>query len=77
MQQPRGGYFYALSAANPGGAGPNSTYVAAAAAETAHKTGDHDFCAVEDARLRWQAPAASGSASAITHSLCQRLAVMP
>jgi type II secretory pathway pseudopilin PulG len=77
VQQPRGGYFYALSAANPGGAGPNSTYVAAAAAETAHKTGDHDFCAVEDARLRWQAPAASGSASAITHSLCQRLAVMP
>jgi type II secretory pathway pseudopilin PulG len=75
--QSRGGYFYALSAANPAGAGPNSTYVVAAAAETVRKTGDHDFCAVEDARLRWQAPSAATPAGSITHSFCQQLPVMP
>lgn len=75
--QSRGGYFYALSAANPAGAGPNSTFVVAAAAETVRKTGDHDFCAIEDARLRWQAPSAATPAGSITHSYCQQLPVMP
>jgi type II secretory pathway pseudopilin PulG len=77
VRESRGGYFYALNAASPTGAGPNSNYVAVAAAETVHKTGDHDFCAVEDARIRWQAPAAPTPASSITHSVCQQLPVMP
>jgi type II secretory pathway pseudopilin PulG len=71
------GYFYGLSAAGPSASAPNSTYVAAATAEKIHKTGDHDFCAVEDARIRWQAPGAATPASSITHSLCRRLQVMP
>ncbi|HSB75608.1 MAG TPA: hypothetical protein VLC12_08160 [Terriglobales bacterium] len=71
------GYFYGLGAAAPAGAGPQSTYVVAATAETLHKTGDHDFCAIEDARIRWQAPASPTPASSITHSRCQRLPVMP
>jgi type II secretory pathway pseudopilin PulG len=73
----RDGYFYALSAAAPTGAGPRSTYVIAAAAAQLHKTGDHDFCAVEDARIRWQAPANNTAAGSITHSSCQQLAVLP
>ncbi len=77
VRESRGGYYYALSAASPPGFGPNSTYVVAAAAETVHKTGDHDFCAVEDARIRWQAPAAPTPAGSITHSVCQQLPVMP
>ena len=71
------GYFYSLSAASPSASAPNSTYVVAAAAEKIHRTGDHDFCAVEDARIRWQAPGAAAPASSITHSLCQHLPVMP
>jgi type II secretory pathway pseudopilin PulG len=70
------GYFYALSAA-ASGSGPNSTYVVATTAEKIHKTGNHDFCAVEDAKIRWQAPSASTPAAALTHSQCQRLPVMP
>lgn len=71
------GYLYGLAAASPAGSGPNSTYVVAATAEKIHHTGDHDFCAVEDARIRWQAPASSTPATSLTHSRCQRLAVMP
>ena len=77
VRESRGGYFYALSASRPAGVGPNSTYAVAAAAETVHKTGDHDFCAVEDARIRWQAPAVPTPAGSITHSVCQQLPVMP
>jgi type II secretory pathway pseudopilin PulG len=77
VRESRGGYFYALSAASPSGFGPNSSYVVVTAAETVHKTGDHDFCAVEDARIRWQSPVAATPASSITHSLCQQLPVMP
>jgi len=77
VRESRGGFFYALSAARPAGAGPNSSYVVVAAAETVHKTGDHAFCAVEDARIRWQAPVTATPASSITHSVCQQLAVMP
>ena len=73
----RNGYLYALSASNPSGSGPNSSYVVAAAAEKIHKDGDHDFCAVEDARIRWQSPAASTPARSMTRSLCQRLPVLP
>jgi type II secretory pathway pseudopilin PulG len=75
--QSRDGYLYALTAANPSGSGPNSTYVIAAAVAQLHKTGEHDFCAVEDARIRWQAPTATTRAGSITHSDCQRLPVMP
>lgn len=71
------GYLYALSAANPAGSGPNSTYVVAAAAETVHKTGDHDFCAVEDAKIRWQAPSAATPPAALMHATCRQLPVMP
>ena len=71
------GYLYGLAAASPSGSGPKSSYVVAAAAEKVHKTGDHDFCAVEDARIRWQAPTASTPASSMTHSLCRQLPVMP
>ncbi|HYL97268.1 MAG TPA: pili assembly chaperone [Terriglobales bacterium] len=77
VRESRGGYFYGLSAASPAGFGPNSTYVVVAAAETVHKTGEHDFCAVEDARIRWQTPVAATPASSITHSVCQQLPVMP
>ena len=49
----------------------------AAAVAQLHKTGEHDFCAVEDARIRWQAPTATTRAGSITHSDCQRLPVMP
>ena len=77
VRESRGGYFYGLSAASPAGVGPNSTYAVAAVAETVHKTGDHDFCAVEDARIRWQAPAVPTRAASITHSVCQQLPVMP
>lgn len=73
----RDGYLYGLAAANPTGSGANSTYVIAAAAAQLHKTGEHDFCAVEDARIRWQAPATNTRAGSITHSACRRLAVMP
>jgi type II secretory pathway pseudopilin PulG len=71
------GYFYGLSAANAAGSGPNSTYVIAAAPAQLHKTGDHNFCAVEDGKLRWQAPETTTPASSITHSVCRQLAVMP
>lgn len=71
------GYLYSLSAAHPAGSGPNSIYVVSAAAAAIHKTGDHDFCALEDARIRWQAPAANTSPAALTHALCQSLPVMP
>jgi type II secretory pathway pseudopilin PulG len=73
----RDGYFYGLKAASPGGSGPHSTYVIAATAAQLHKTGDHNFCAVEDAKIRWQAPAGNTPATSITHSLCAQLAVMP
>jgi type II secretory pathway pseudopilin PulG len=73
----RDGYFYGMSAASPGGSGPHSTYVIAAAAAQLHKTGDHDFCAVEDAKIRWQAPASNTAASSITRSSCRSLPVMP
>lgn len=75
--QSRDGYFYALGAAHTSGSGANSTYVIAAAAAQLHKTGEHDFCAVEDARIRWQAPASNTRAASITHSHCRHLAVMP
>jgi competence protein ComGC len=77
VRESRGGYFYGVSAASPAGVGPNSTYAVAAVAETVHKTGDHDFCAVEDAKIRWQAPAVPTRAASITHSVCQQLPVMP
>ena len=75
--QSRDGYLYALTAASPSGSGPNSNYVIAAAAAQLHKTGEHDFCAVEDARIRWQAPATSTRAGSIAHADCRRLPVMP
>ncbi len=71
------GYFYALTAANPAASGPNSIYVIAAATAQIHKTGEHNFCALEDGRIRWQAPTSTTSAGSITHSVCQQLAVMP
>lgn len=76
-ERSQNGYFYLLSAARSSASAPNSTYVVAAATEKIHKTGDHDFCAVEDAKIRWQAPGATAPASSITHSLCQHLPVMP
>ena len=75
--QSRDGYLYALTAGNSSGSGANTNYVIAAAAAQLHKTGEHDFCAVEDARIRWQAPAANTRAGSISHADCQRLPVMP
>lgn len=71
------GYFYALAAANPAASGPNSIYVIAAAPAQIHKTGEHNFCAVEDGKIRWQAPTSTTPAGSITRSVCQQMAVMP
>jgi len=73
----RDGYFYGLTAASPSGSGPNSTYAVAATPAQLHKTGDHDFCAVEDARIRWRAPAGNSPVSSINHAACQQFSVMP
>jgi type IV pilus assembly protein PilA len=66
------GYLYGLSAG--GGVRPYQSYVAAAGAATPGYSGRHDFCAVEDGKLRSR-PAA-GSAK-VAQDQCLAWPLMP
>jgi type II secretory pathway pseudopilin PulG len=70
----RDGYTYAL-AVDPS-AGAHGTYVVAVSAAIPMHTGDHDFCAIEDGKVRYRT--ASGQPPAqISHDLCRTWPVMP
>ncbi len=70
----RDGYLYAL-AADPQ-AGEHGAYVVAVSASTPGHTGDHDFCAIEDGRVRFRVATGEPPAQ-ISHDACQRWPVMP
>jgi type IV pilus assembly protein PilA len=72
---PRYGYFYNLSAQAK--AGPRQTYVIAAAPDWLRRTGDHDFCAVEDVKVRSRLPTTRTAATSIDRSVCLSFAVLP
>ncbi len=71
------GYYYGLSADGEGATLPHKTYVAAATTPTRRKTGDHNFCAVEDGKIRYEAVTTSKLPDSITRPACSALPVLP
>jgi len=70
------GYFYNLTAGDRPTM-PRTTYVVAAAAAQIHKTGDHNFCAVEDRRIRYDKPSTNTPVAELTWSACRALPILP
>jgi type IV pilus assembly protein PilA len=69
----RDGYLFALSADS---ATPHRAYLVAAVAGVPGHTGNHDFCSVEDGKIRNRA-ARGAAPSAITREDCQAMPLMP
>jgi type II secretory pathway pseudopilin PulG len=70
--RPKDGYLYSMSSGP--GSPPHQTYVAGSTASVPGYTGQHDFCAAEDGKVRSR-PAAG--ASNITRDQCLSWPVMP
>jgi type IV pilus assembly protein PilA len=73
-QTAKDGYLYALSAGIQ--SRPYRTYVVVTSAAVPGHTGDHDFCAVEDGKVRAR-PAAGTAAATVAHDQCRTWQVMP
>src|SRR5437868_1792954 len=71
------GYFYNLSPGNDLVTLPRKSYVVAATAATLAKTGNHNYCAVEDRRIRYSQPQQATPVRSINWSNCRALPVMP
>jgi type II secretory pathway pseudopilin PulG len=71
------GYYYGLSADGEGATLPHKVYVVVATTPIRRKTGDHNFCAIEDAKIRFEAVTISKPLESITRSACRALPVLP
>jgi type II secretory pathway pseudopilin PulG len=70
---PKDGYIYGLASDSRS---PHQTYVVVTSAAVPDYTGKHDFCAIEDGKIRTR-PAAGASPSNVTHDQCRSWQVMP
>ena len=71
------GYMYGLSTSAPAPRASRDQYVIAAAPVWFRRTGDHDYCAIEDGRIRFRVSKSATAAGLIDHSMCGRFAVLP
>jgi len=71
------GYFYQLGAEQIGKEGPFSRYGVGAIVAILHRSGDHDYCAVEDAKIRYRIPVAASAPGSLDRAQCVKLPVMP
>jgi type II secretory pathway pseudopilin PulG len=71
------GFFYQLAAEPSVNGGPNTRYGVGATAAILHRSGDHDYCAVEDAKIRYRVPATASAPGSLGRAQCISLPVMP
>ena len=76
-RQAKDGYFYQLGADGLPGQASHTRYGIGAIAAILHRTGDHDYCATEDARIRYREPKVASGPGSLDRAACATLPVMP